>query len=243
MLCNPNERKDNATASRILIVEDEVLIAVNIQRTLESFGYVVIGFAISYEEAIEILNREPVDLVLLDIRLYGLKSGIDVANYINLFPKPIPIVFLTSQTDEINLAKALSINPAGILSKPIQEASLRTTIRLALHNSKQEAEQKGSLSIMIKYKRYNIPFNNILFVKADHIYVHFYLLDGSTIMKRTSITSLIEEMPAKYFLQPHRSYIINKKYLEGYKSEKIVIRNHSIPVSRNKRKMILDLLE
>lgn len=241
---NPLESIDTIEDScRILIVEDEVLIGINIQQILEGHGHHVVGLAISYSEAIDILNRETVDLVLLDIRLYGDKSGIDVANYINSLETVIPIVFLTSQTDDVNLAKALDVSPAGILSKPIQNATLHTTIRLALHKPKVTSDQIGSLSVKLKYKKYDIPYRDILFVKSDHVYVHIYLLDGSTIMKRISISSLMERMPAEYFLQPHRSYIINKKYIEDYKSEKIILGEHIIPVSRNKRNLIIELLQ
>lgn len=240
----PNESISTAEdPSKILIVEDEVLIAVNIQQIIERHGHHVIGSAISYIEAIEIIDQESVDLVLLDIRLYGEKSGIDVANYINSLKEPIPIIFLTSQTDDINLTKALEVRPAGIISKPIQHATLHATIRLALHKSKTSIDQIGSLSIRLKYKRYDIPYGDILFVKSDHVYIHIYLVDGSTIMVRTSISSLIKEMPSEYFLRSHRSYIINKKYVKDYKSEKLILNGHNIPVSRNMKKLIIDLFQ
>ena len=241
---NPNEGINaRKNASKILIVEDEVLIAVNIQQIVEAHGHHVIGSAISYNEAIEIIDQQSVDLVLLDIRLYGTKSGIDVANYINALEEPIPIIFLTSQTDEINLAKTLEVRPAGIISKPIQHATLHATIRLVLHKRNSSSDQIGSLVVRLKYKRYDIPYSDILFVKSDHVYVHIYLVDGSTLMKRTSISSLIKEMPSEYFLRSHRSYIINKKYVKDYKAERLILQGHSIPVSRNMRKLVIDLLQ
>ena len=84
---------------KVLIVEDEVLIAETIRMYLEELNYIVTAICISYEEAIETFHLNTPDLGLLDIRLFGSKSGIDVAHYLYIPVNKHQYVFLTSQFD------------------------------------------------------------------------------------------------------------------------------------------------
>lgn len=111
----------------ILIVEDEILIANRIKKTLEDNGYNCIGISVDYADAIELLENTAVDFVLLDVNLNGHKSGIDIANYINL-KLPAPFIFLTSYNDTITLNKLKLVNPVGYINKPINESTLLTKI-------------------------------------------------------------------------------------------------------------------
>jgi len=109
---------------KILIVEDEVIIADTIKRYLTQNGHQVVGNAISYQEAESIYIEKKPDLVLLDIRLSGTKTGIDVAYFIQQQTDPKPFIFLSSQLDSRSLNSAKETFPAGYLSKPIQKNTL-----------------------------------------------------------------------------------------------------------------------
>ena len=101
---------------KILIVEDEVFIAETIKMYLEERNHEVMGSVISYEEAFfESYNLRRPDLVLLDIRLYGMKSGIDFAAYLKEQVNGPPLSFFSSQKDQIVLEQALETNPYGYL--------------------------------------------------------------------------------------------------------------------------------
>jgi DNA-binding response OmpR family regulator len=91
---------------RIQIIEDEVLIAETIRMHLEDQGHEVCNISISYEEAVEAFANDRPDLAIIDIRLYGEKSGIDYARYLFEQTNRIPFIFLTSQQDRriFNLA-------------------------------------------------------------------------------------------------------------------------------------------
>ena len=104
----------------ILIVEDEVLIAQMLKLHLQEKGYSVQAICISYQEAVENYQQQHPDLVLLDIRLYGQKSGIDFAHFLLEQPKKTPFVYLTSQYDRRIFDLALQTNPYGYITKPIQ---------------------------------------------------------------------------------------------------------------------------
>lgn len=119
--------------SNILIVEDEPIIAKDIQSYMSNLGYVVIGVAHSSESALDILHSRQVDMVLLDIHIQGTRDGIEVAKIINE-KYGIPFVFLTSFSDELTLDRAKETNPYGYIVKPFEEHDLKTTLAIALHN-------------------------------------------------------------------------------------------------------------
>ncbi len=128
------------TAIKVLIVEDEPIIARNIAMYLRNHDYEVAGIAHDYEEAIYLLKRHPPDFAILDVNLESEKDGIDLANLINnqYF---IPFVYLTSYSDKDTLDRAKKTNPYGYLVKPFNEQTLFTTIEIALANHAAQANR------------------------------------------------------------------------------------------------------
>lgn len=118
---------------RVLIVEDEPLIAENIAMYLNNHDYEVAGIAYDYEEAILKLEQEKPDIVLLDINLEGERDGIDVGKFIHE-KMGIPFVFLSSYSDKSTLERAKHIQPSGYLVKPFHEKSLMATLEISLSN-------------------------------------------------------------------------------------------------------------
>jgi PAS domain S-box-containing protein len=121
--------------SSILIVEDEFIIAKDIQISLENMGYVVCAIVSSGEEAITKAKKEKPDLVLMDIILKGAIDGIEAARQIRSLFK-IPIVYLTAYADENTLEKAKITEPYGYILKPFNNRELNTTIEIALYKNK-----------------------------------------------------------------------------------------------------------
>jgi len=124
---------------KILIVEDEMLIALGLETRLESFGYSVCAKVLDSESAIEAVKKFYPDLVLMDIRIKGPVDGIETAKQIQAITF-CPIIFITAYLDENTLDRAKATMPYGYLNKPVQERDLRITIQMALHKSKIEKE-------------------------------------------------------------------------------------------------------
>ena len=120
---------------RILIVEDERIIAIDLQRRLEKFGYQVAGVASTAERAIELAHELLPDIILMDIMLSGETDGIDAALAIRERAR-IPVIFLTAYADERTLERAKAAEPYGYVLKPFKERELYTTIDMALHKSR-----------------------------------------------------------------------------------------------------------
>ena len=127
--------------SRILVVEDEGIIAKDIKNILSFLGYSVIGIASSGEEAIEKAMEMHPDLVLMDIVLEGDMDGVKAAEHIrDRFD--IPVVYLTAYSDDTTLQRAKITEPYGYILKPFQERELYTTIEMALYKHKIERKLK-----------------------------------------------------------------------------------------------------
>ena len=122
---------------RILIVEDEAIVALDIQQRLESFGYVVVGKAATGERAIALTEQQAPDLVLMDIRLQGAMDGITAANAIRQrFYRPV--VFLTAHSEAITLERAKLAEPFGYIIKPFEDRELRTIIEIAIYKHRAD---------------------------------------------------------------------------------------------------------
>lgn len=118
--------------NRLLIVEDEIIIAEDLQRRLERLGYEVVGIASSGEEAINIVKEKTPDLILMDIIIQGKMDGIETANNIK-YMFDIPIIYLTAFSDEETLKRAKITEPFGYMVKPYRERELSITIEIALY--------------------------------------------------------------------------------------------------------------
>lgn len=118
---------------KVLIVEDEPVIAKNISMYLNNNDFIVSGIAYDDDEAISQLQNNAPDAVILDINLDGIKDGIDIAHYINNHNK-IPFIFLTSYADKETLEKAKQVEPAGYIVKPFNEKTLLATLEIAISN-------------------------------------------------------------------------------------------------------------
>ncbi|MEO1625948.1 MAG: response regulator, partial [Bacteroidota bacterium] len=168
---------------RILIVEDEVLIADNIKRYLTRKGHQVVGMAISYDEAVELFSQQLPDICLLDIKLSGHKSGIDVAHFIEQQPHNCPFIYLTSQMDAQTIEMAKATLPAGYLSKPIHKEGLFATLEIDMHKQQMSEEKKPSIPLFDGTQTHLVELKDILFLQSDHIYLQVYLSAGSWPMK------------------------------------------------------------
>ena len=126
---------------RILVVEDELIVAMDLQKRLTHLGYDVPLTASSGDEAIQLVFETKPHLILMDIRLKGALDGIKTAQVIrDRFQTPV--VYLTCYCDESTIERAKLTEPYGYLVKPFDERELKTTIEMALHRNQKELERK-----------------------------------------------------------------------------------------------------
>jgi signal transduction histidine kinase/DNA-binding NarL/FixJ family response regulator len=126
-------------AARILVVEDESIVAFNLQQRLEQMGYDVPAVAVSGPESMEMVSRLMPDLVLMDIHIQGDMDGIEVAARLQE-THAIPVIYLTAYSEDSTLERARKTRPYGYLLKPFSERELHATIQMAFERHKLETE-------------------------------------------------------------------------------------------------------
>ncbi len=122
---------------KILIVEDEQIIAADIKNLLEMEGYKVLTIQDTAENAIESIKSNKPDLVLIDIALSGKMNGIELAEKIGK-SSPIPVIFVSAYTEKKTVDAALKTKPSGYVMKPISDENLMEEIRKALKEKSPE---------------------------------------------------------------------------------------------------------
>ncbi|MBD2612787.1 MAG: response regulator [Nostoc sp. ZfuVER08] len=122
---------------KVLVVEDEYILAINLQESLESLGYTVLDIADSAELAIEKATQLRPNLILMDIRLRGELDGIQAAEQIWLYLQ-IPVIYVTGHSDKSTVERATLTSPFGYILKPIKEKELYVAIQTALNRYNRE---------------------------------------------------------------------------------------------------------
>mgnify|MGYP003672522133 FL=1 len=211
----------------ILIVEDELLIARQIKIALLNHGYHCAGIAISYKAAKEILETTKVDLVLLDIKISGRKTGLDVALLLNTLYS-IPFLFITSYNDTNSLDKIKELSPKGYINKPINEATILTTIDIFFDNAIDDI--KNFVSVNIGTSTYNINLTDLLYIASEHVYVRLHYKKRS-ILIRSSLSNFLNLLPENVFIQVNRSNAVNVKFVENVGAREVKIDNEIIKLS------------
>ena len=145
-------------AIKVLIAEDEIVLAMGIEKSLKSFGYEVAGKVTRGENAIMMAIDKRPDIILMDIHLEGKVDGIDAAKEIHK-KLNIPIIFLTAFSDEDTFKKAIEAAPYGYLGKPFRPDDMRTTIEIAISRYRAENAEKA---LKISEKKYELIFNAMM---------------------------------------------------------------------------------
>jgi len=239
---------------KILIVEDEMIIAANTSLQLSNLGYEVSGIVSRGEDALLHIKENLPDIVLLDIQLKGKLDGIETAiemqkNF------DIPIIYLTSNVDEAHFERAKQTNPSAFISKPFKKLDLQRAIELTanriiedeIKESKYKVrENKFVLSDRI-FVRHNdrivkIIIANILYIEADRNYCRIHS-KGKIFLLVATLKDIEKKLPKEYFIRVHRSYIINLSQIDEVAAKHLIISRKAIPLSKSLRSNLLTRLQ
>lgn len=126
--------------AKVLIVEDESVVALEMKRSLESFDFEVTNTAKNYNTAINSIRINKPDIILMDINLKNSKDGIETVKKIHQTNK-IPVIYITAFSDENTINRAIETNPVSYLMKPFNREELKSNILLGLYKSSQEKKE------------------------------------------------------------------------------------------------------
>lgn len=239
------------TVLKILIVEDEMLIAANIAIQLENIGYEVVGIIPRGEEAIKVVQNERPDLVLMDINLKGELDGIETALKMQQ-ERHIPIIYLTANTDDAHFNRAKATNPYAFISKPFKKLDLQRAIELASirileENNNFNSEQNTlRLDDRIFVKQNDlmckILIADILYLEADRNYCMVFTKDKSYLLVNT-LKNMEDKLPATTFQRIHRSYIVNLTQVNEFNHNHLTVGNKILPLSKELRTELMARLK
>ncbi len=210
-------------SKRILIVEDENIIAEDIRNTLVKFNYKVPAIVSSGEKAIQKAEELNPDLILMDIMIEGNMNGIEAAKLIQSEFR-IPIVFLTAYADEKILEQAAESSPFGYLIKPFEDRELRATIEMAFYKSRMEMELRKNRNFLLRVID-TVP-NNI-FVKDKN---------GKYLMVNNSLAELYNTTPKEMIGKTDRE-LIKKSKIKNEDLENLI--KDDINVINGKKKILI----
>lgn len=219
---------------KILIVEDELIIAENLKGYCIQLGYEVVAIASSVIDAIQLLAIHSPNIVLLDINLEGNREGIQIAEYINLHLK-IPFIFITAYSDSDTFLSAGKTYPSAYIIKPVDLTTLKINIELAIikYRNNLHLTMLDSKPKLLKTPKdiNEVDFSTCTYIEATQNYLHIYFINNEKCIIRYTISDL-EKALERNFIRVHKSYIINLKYVSTVMSGKVNIMGKWIPVGR-----------
>lgn len=240
--------------TKILIVEDEMIIAANISLQLTTLGYEITGIIPRGEEALLHINENKPDIVLLDIQLKGKIDGIETAQTMQKSYN-IPIIYLTANADEAHFNRAKSTNPYAFISKPFKKLDLQRAIELTVERIQTETKKESPSeekeapfilrdSIFVKHheKMVRVDIKDILYIEAERNYCRIYSKAREYLLVMT-LKDLDEKLPNKHFIRVHRSFIVNLSQIDEVATSHIVIGKKAIPVSKSLKEELLNRLQ
>ena len=240
------------TLIKILVVEDEMIIAAKISMQLTSLGYEVTGILPRGEQAIQQVKENRPDIILLDINLKGELDGIDTARQVQLFAD-IPIIYLTANSDEATFNRAKPTRPSAFISKPFKQLDLQRAIELAISrmaenatgantDHKTDEAQPFILSdrIFVRYKEkmIKILLADILYMEADRNYSRIFTGTREYLLSIT-LKAIEEKMPTQLFMRAHRSYLINITQVDEVAEMHVMINKKNIPLGIGMREQLM----
>lgn len=228
--------------SKILIVEDEQIIAENLRFILNEYGYHHVDVSIDAAETKSLFEQTTYDLVLMDINL-GDTSTIDGIDLIKWLVKKYSFIFMyvTANADEKTVQKAKETQPAGYIIKPFINVSIYANVEIAL-NSLNSLKNKDSFTYTNKGMQYQVLLSEITHIKADGSYIHIYMVNEDQHFVRKSLFEFNQQY-ATIFIRIHKSILINKYHVQGYTSQSVKINEKKLPLGRTYKQYFIEQIK
>lgn len=247
---------------KLLIAEDDVVIAQNLAFSLEELGYEVCAMVASGEELLLEVHKHNPDLAILDITLEGKLDGIDTAAILSK-SSHIPFIFMTALSDKETIDRAKQTSPHAYLVKPFDIRTLQSSIEVAIHNASARQQQPASINpepaeattaesdnyllhdalfVKVRNRLEKVALEDIVWAEAQDIYCniktpqHIYLVSQS-------LKNLEQRLPGKNFMRVHRSYIVRLTAIEAIEDNNILIGGKQIPIGNTHKEALLKRLQ
>lgn len=221
---------------RVLIVEDEMLVAEDIATDLVDFGFEVVDTLISGEECIRRFDELNPDVVIMDLQIKGPYDGIETARRLNE-NRSVPVIYLTANSDKQTILRVLEKFPAPFISKPYNRNDLMVAIEVAFASFNQNKHARivrdDTNAVFIKsgqqYKK--VKLDSILYLEAAGSYVKVHTVDTHHLVSY-NLSYAEGIIGREKFKRIHRSYIVNTDHITAIEHGTVVVQDKVLPVSK-----------
>lgn len=236
-------KNSNNNDLNILIVEDEELYRLKLEAFILELGHTIVASIDNSEEAIELINQEKPDMVIMDININGKLDGIQVAEKFN--HTHTIFLFITSFNERKKYERAKQTAFIGYLVKPFDLLTLQSTIeysQVKKTNLPEEEtttkftskkEEKNSILIKHNTQLYKVFYSNILYIEAKGKFSIVNTIE-KTLVSNTSLSKFVTKLPQHSFIQIHKSYIVNINQITKVisKNNELFIGDNVLPIGR-----------
>src|SRR5690606_2824772 len=209
---------------RVIIVEDELLIAEQLEDILTANDCTVIGIAQTLEKAFNLLQHHSSDFVFLDIQLKNNESGIDFGNTLN--QQGVPFIYITANTEVKTLKEAVKTNPVSYISKPYKSNDVIAALELV----KLKHGLKPKTKLKLSNKDVDVFLEDILFCEAKGSYTES-VTKHNKYTKRINLKDFLNHLDSN-FVRVHRSFVVNKNQITYKTATSVFFNTLEIPVSK-----------
>jgi len=226
---------------KVLIVEDEMIISESVKQSLVKLNYDVVGIASKYIHALEMLESLEVNLVLIDINLNGLKSGIDLAKHIQENFN-IPFIYVTANSDSHTLEKAKNTRPSGYLVKPFSEENLYSAIEVASFNFFNRETMQDEDFFFVKSGGDNVKLylHQIVYIQSKQNYLVIERFNKPSISIRGTLSEFLESKKSFPLVKVNRSTAVNLQHLVEVNGSHVKLGNIKVDYSASYKKEITE---
>jgi len=224
---------------RILIVEDDAIIAESIHMHLTALGHAPYQPVSNEAEAKKLLAEHEVDMAFLDIRLEEGDNGVVLARHIDAHFE-FPYVFLTAYTDDRTLAEVGDVHPSGFIVKPFQKNELKAAIAVASAMKKPEVKapsisktptgSNDHIFVNVGGQWERVEIADILYLKSAHVYTEIHTTEGKKVTRR-ALSQLVDELEPHGIIRVHRSIAVNLRKVSQFDSHVLRIGEQEFAIS------------
>ncbi|KAA3645251.1 MAG: DNA-binding response regulator [Bacteroidetes bacterium] len=216
---------------KVIIVEDDFLIADHLSMMLEEQGVKVLDVVNSVDLALKLLPNDP-DLLFVDIRLKGEKTGIDLGEILS--EKKIPFIYVSANNEMTTLKKATKTNPLSYITKPYKKSDVIAQLELFKMNYIRTYEVKTT------FGKKQIKISDIIYFESDKSYVKI-VTNKAIYSERNSMADLEKRLKGD-FIRIHRSFLVNINHVGEYTSTHLYMKEKTIPISRKYKEQLKELM-
>ena len=242
---------------RILLIEDEAVLALDLCDLLQAEGYHVVGIADNGPQAMALYQDHAVDLVLCDISIQGPWDGIETVMRLGAGHR-VPVIYLSAFSDRTTRERALQTLPAAYLLKPVTLDSLRVAIELALHALSYRAAAEApvpaappasgpaalspepvlrlgdTIFIRHNYRFVRVALAQILLLHADNNHT-LLVTEGQKYALRLTLGHVLDRLGSSQLVRVHRSYAVNLSWVHSFTDQEVALADQIVPLSRQYR--------